>query len=191
MNTQSRFLFPLLAAALLGLAGCATGPKIRAQTAPGAQVDHYRTYGFLEKLGTDNSTYASVLSLNLKAATAREMEARGYRPSTTPDLVLNFNVAEKDKIEGRGGTSFGIGFGRGFGSWRSGYSWGVGVNDSDITTRTEGTLTVDVVDRSRNEIVWTGSAVAQITAKVLDDPRAAIDATVPLIFAKFPGRAAP
>ena len=69
----------LLAAALAVplVAGCATQPKIRAQSAPGGDVARYRTYGFFEKLGTDQSSYSSLLSQNLKSATAREMESRG------------------------------------------------------------------------------------------------------------------
>jgi uncharacterized protein DUF4136 len=183
----------LAMAALVGLvaAGCATKPVIRAQSAPGGSVASYRTYGFFEKLGTDDSTYSSVLSLNLKAAVSREMEARGYRAAPNPDLLVNFNLAQRAKIEGHSGPTFGLGFGRGWGSWRSGYSWGAGINDTDIRSTTEGTLTLDVVDRARNEIVWSGSAAGEITSKVLDDPKAAIDRTVPLIFAKYPGRAAP
>jgi hypothetical protein len=186
-------LLSLVALSLLalGVAGCTAQPKIRAQSAPGASVASYRTYGFFEKLGTDTSTYASVLSLNLKAAVSREMEARGYRAAPNPDLLVNFNLVEKDKIEGHSGPTFGLGFGHGWGSWRSGYSWGGSFSDTDIRSTTEGTLTIDVVDRSRNEIVWAGSAAGRITAKTLDDPKAAIDKTVPLIFAKYPGRAAP
>jgi hypothetical protein len=183
----------LLAAGLLVLvlAGCATGPRIRAQVAPGENVAAYRTYGFFERLGTDDSTYASVLSLNLKAATSRELEARGYRPAPNPDLLVNFHLAQKEKIEGRSGPTFGFGFGRGWGSWRGGYSWGAGISDTDIRSTTEGTLTIDVVDRARNQIAWAGSAAGTITSKVLDDPKAAIDRVVPKIFEKFPGRAAP
>jgi hypothetical protein len=193
-KTLARRTSGLLTAAVLALAlaGCATGPKIRSQTAPGGNVATYRTYGFFEKLGTDVSSYASVLSLNLKAATARELEARGYRAATSdPDLLVNFHLAQKEKVEGRSGPTFGLGFGRGWGSWRSGYSWGMGVHDTDIRSTTEGTLTIDLVDRARNQIVWAGSAAGTITSKVLDDPKAAIDRTVPRIFEKFPGRAAP
>ena len=183
-----RFAALLLGAAALLAAGCTTRPVIRAHSAPGADVAAYRTFGFFDKLATDDSNYSSLLSQYLKAATTREMEARGYRyQATDPDLVLNFHLGEKDKIEGRAGPNFGLSFGRGWG-WRSGYAWGMGINDTDLRTTTEGTLTIDIVDRSKNELVWAGSAVAEVTRKTLDDPRAAIDRTVPLIFAKFPGR---
>lgn len=181
-----RFAALLLGTAALLAAGCATKPVIRAHAAPGANVAAYRTYGFFEKLGTDDSTYSSLLSQYLKAAVSREMESRGYRfEPTNADLVLNFHLAEKDKIEGRSGPSFGLGFGSGWG-WRNGYSWGASINDTDLRTTTEGTLTIDVVDRAKNELVWAGSALAQVTSKSLDDPRGTIDSTVPLIFAKYP-----
>jgi hypothetical protein len=185
-----RFAALLLgAAALLATAGCVTRPVIRAHSAPGADVAAYRTFGFFEKLATDDSSYSSLLSQYLKTATTREMEARGYRfQASNPDLLLNFHLGEKDKIEGRAGPTFGLGFGHGWG-WRSGYAWGMGINDTDLRTTTEGTLTIDIVDRAKNELVWAGSAVAEVTRKSLDDPRGAIDRTVPLIFEKFPGRA--
>jgi uncharacterized protein DUF4136 len=181
----------LLGAALVLATGCAVRPVIRAHTAPGANVAAYRTYGFFDKLGTDDSSYSSLLSTYLKSATALELESRGYRRAeSNPDLLVNFHLGEKERIEGHAGPSLGLGLGRGWG-WRSGYSWGLGmgVNDMDLRTTTEGTLTIDVVDRARNELIWAGSAVAQITSKTLDDPKAAIDRTVPLIFAKYPGRA--
>lgn len=179
----------LFAAAALLAAGCASRPVIRAHAAPGADVATYGTYGFFDKLGTDDSSYSSLLSQYLKTATSREMEARGYRYAATgADLVLNFHLGEKNKLESRPGPNFGLSFGRGWG-WRSGYAWGVGINDADLRTTTEGTLTIDVVDRAKNELVWAGSAVAEVTSKTLDDPRGAIDRTVPLIFAKYPGRA--
>ena len=181
-----RFAVMLLGAAALLAAGCATRPVIRAHSAPGADIAAYRTFGFFEKLATDDSTYSSLLSQYLKAATTREMEARGYRyQAASPDLLLNFHLGEKDKVEGRLGPTFGVGYGWG---WRPGYAWGMGINDTDLRTTTEGTLTIDIVDRSKNELVWAGSAVAEVTRKSLDDPRGAIDRTVPLIFAKFPGR---
>ena len=56
---------------------------------------------------------------------------------------------------------------------------------------TEGTLTLDLVDRMKNELVWSGSAVRTLNAKILDQPRPAIDQAVNLIFAKLPVGAVP
>ena len=42
-----------LAASALILAACASGPTIRANTAPGANLQSYKTYTFVRPLGTD------------------------------------------------------------------------------------------------------------------------------------------
>ena len=48
---------------------------------------------------------------------------------------------------------------------------------------------IDLIDRSRNEVVWSGTAVGELTRKVLDNPEPAIDRSVADIFARYPIRA--
>ena len=55
-----------------------------------------------------------------------------------------------------------------------------------VIALTEGTLVVDLVDRVRNEVVWSGTAVGQLTKKVLDNPGPHIDQSVADIFARYP-----
>jgi hypothetical protein len=45
---------------------------------------------------------------------------------------------------------------------------------------------IDLVDRARNEVVWSGTAVGQLTKKVLDNPGPSIDQSVSDIFARYP-----
>ena len=47
----------LLTAALLALAACASGPKIRADQDPSADFTRYRTYNFVAESGTDRAGY--------------------------------------------------------------------------------------------------------------------------------------
>ena len=51
---------------------------------------------------------------------------------------------------------------------------------------TEGSLIIDLVDRVRNEVVWSGTAVGQITRKSLDHPDETINNSVSEIFARYP-----
>lgn len=170
------------------LGGCATHGDIRSQMALNANLAAYRTYAFMPKLGTDENGYKTITTQSLERAVGREMIARGYVPAPTPDqadLLINFNVKEKDKVEGDVGPE-----GFGYGGWghRYGYGYGFGLDDyyNGITTVTEGTLVVDLVDRVRNEVVWSGTAVGQLTRKVLDNPGPHIDQSVADIFAKYP-----
>jgi hypothetical protein len=189
VNTVGRFSFAgrtVVAAALLAIvAACATRPEVRTQSAPNLDIARYSTYGFIDKPGTDTAGYTTLTTRYLQEAVAREMEARGYKRSESPDLLINFNVATKDKIESRPGPNVGVGYG-GWG-WRRGYGYGVGIGTySDIRNFTEGTLTVDVVDRARNELIWSGTAVGRLTKTAMNQPQASINEAVDLIFDKYP-----
>jgi hypothetical protein len=172
------------AALALGLlCACASQPEIRTQSAPDLNLARYATYDFMAKPGTDTSSYTSLTTRFLKESVGREMQARGYTRSDQPDLLINFNVLTADKVEGTSGPGVGYGWWRGY----YGYGWGAGYADwSDIHTYTEGTLTIDVVDRARNELVWSGSAVGRLTSEVLAKPQPAIDDAVSRIFARYP-----
>jgi hypothetical protein len=173
-------------AGLLALAACETLPVIRTEIAPGTNLSAYHSYDYFEKPSTDRRGYTTITTRSVEAAIDREMTARGYVRGPNPDLKINFNIAKRDKLT----TYPGPGYGVGFGGWRHGYGWGLGFNNSaDVETITEGTLTVDLVDRVKNELVWSGSAVRTLDAKVLDQPRKAIDQAINLIFAKFPAGA--
>jgi hypothetical protein len=181
----------LVAAGLLALlAACQSRPQIRTQTAPALDILKYQTYGFVEHPDTDKAGYTTLTTRYLKDAVNREMLARGYALSEKPDLLVNFSVANKDKVEGTTGSSFGVGYGGGWGGWggwgRRGVGVGVGIGDRDIRTVTEGSLTIDVVDHQRSELIWSGTAAGRLTQKALNDPQPAIDKAVGLIFAKYP-----
>jgi len=188
-NVHTFTLFTMVVGASLLLASCATRYDIRSQMAVSANLTSYHTYAFMAKPGTDKDGYKSLATQALERAVNREMYNRGYTPAAVgsePDLVINFNIKEKDKVEGDG-LGVGYGWGYGFGP-RWGYGYGLGLDDyyNGIQTVTEGSLVVDLVDRVRNEVVWSGTAVGQITKKSLDHPDETIDRSVGQIFARYP-----
>jgi len=170
-------------------AGCAAGPSIYVNTDPVANFSAYRTYDFESPLGTDKPDYASVLSQYLRAATARELESRGYQRSDKPDLIINFNVQTKEKVETSSMPS-GPRFG-GYYGYRSGYYGVWGGYETQTTQYTEGTLTVDVVDGARKQLVWEGTVVGRVRDEDRANLQAAIDKVIPQIFAKYPYRVTP
>jgi len=182
-------LFALAGLGIL-LSSCQTRPEIRTQAAPQADLASYHTYGFMPKPSTDSAGYKTITTQSIESAVSREMRARGYTlvpPSQQPDLLVNFAVKTHDKVESRPGATVGVGYGWGWGRW----GWG-GLGDyyNDIRTVTDGSLTIDVVDRERNEAVWSGTAVGRLTKKVLDNPGPAVDEAVADIFAHYPKKSA-
>ena len=185
-TTDAARLVRLSALAVVGvlLAACQTRPEIRTQAAAQVDLASYHSYGFMSKPGTDAEGYRTITTQSIERAVSREMEARGYGlagPGREPDLLVNFSVKTHDRVEGE--PAVGVGYGWGWGR----YGWG-GLGDyyNDIRTVTDGSLTVDVVDREHNQAVWSGTAVGRLTKKVLDNPGPAIDEAVADIFARYP-----
>jgi hypothetical protein len=186
-RNQTMFRSTVLLVLGLFLAGCAVRPEVRTQGAANANLAAYHTYAFMPKPGTDKDGYKTLNTQTLERAVGREMLARGYTAATAAeaDLLINFNVKEKDKVEGDVGPTAGFGYGWGR---HYGYGYGFGFDDyyNGITTVTEGSLMIDLIDRSRNEVVWSGTAVGELTRKVLDNPEPAINRSVADIFARYP-----
>jgi hypothetical protein len=169
------------------LAGCAaSGPTIIANRAPGFDLSQYRTFGFYSPLSTDMGTTRSIDSQTLIAATSRELEARGLtRDDDNPDLLVNFLIATKEKIESRPTAGPSMYYGRSrYGTW-GGYGVGMGTT-TEVVQRTEGTLSVDVVDSERDELVWEGSATGRVTNKVRENRQVLMGSAIREIFLQFP-----
>jgi Domain of unknown function (DUF4136) len=174
MFAQNRYQWLAVVTGLL-LAACATGTAVRSQIAQNANLAAYRTYAFVARPGTDKEGYKTLTTQDIERAVSREMQARGYAlaPDGQADLLINFNVKEQDIVEGD--------LEPGDDDW-----YNSGDYYKSITIVTERSLMIDLVDRARNEVVWSGTAVGELTKKMLDNPGPAIDQSVADIFARYP-----
>jgi hypothetical protein len=179
-----------VAAATALLAACATTPIVRTRMAPQANLAGFHTYAFLPKPGTDTGPYHSLTTQQLETDVGQELQARGYVPAAageTPDLLVNFTVGAHDRVEGTlGGPGWGPGWGRwgAWGPWGGGPGWGPGYGD--IETITTVSLSIDLVNRADNSVVWSGTAYSDHTRQMLDHPAEAIDLATHQIFLQFP-----
>ena len=172
---------------LLMLTGCATSPDVRVDFDRTADFTHYKTFGFISPLGTDRGGYQSLVSQHLKAATQRQMEARGLHLDTVaPQLLINFYAQLNEKL--RITTMPTAGMGGGYYGYRAGmYSpWRMYNNQTTVTPYTEGTLNIDVIDAARKQMVWEGVVIESVTQNTLDNLATAINAAVAAAFAKYP-----
>ena len=186
-HSMTRWLPLAAAAGLLALGGCATGPDVRVDYDRTADFSAYRTFAFASPLGTDRSGYQSVVSQHLKAATQREMEARGMRlDPAAPQLLVNFSAALSDKL--RVTTLPTMSMGVGYYGYRGGmYStWPLYADQTTVSQYKEGTLNIDVVDAARKQLVWEGVVTDSVTQKMLDNVPAAVDAAVKAACLKYP-----
>lgn len=182
--------FVLAGTAALALGACATtsGPSVRIDADPTANMAAYGSYSFFEPFGTDRSGYSTPLGNAVKQAVRREMDARGLRyMESGGDLLVNAAVKSSEKTDVSTMPTMDPYFG-----YRGGrYSPWMGYSQETIVRQyTEGTLTLDLVDRARKQLVWSGAALGRITDKVRNDPQTAVDTAVREILARYPKPAA-
>lgn len=179
-----------LLTALLVIAGCSSGPTIRTDQDPSANFNAYRTYNFVNDVGTDRAGYSTLVTTHFKRAISREMESRGYRlDASNPDLLVNFFTSMKDRVETRPAPDMMLG--TGYYNSRLGVytAWPLYRRNTETTTYQVGTASIDVVDAARKQLVWEGVAEGRLSEDTLANPGPSIDSAVKEIFAKYPASA--
>jgi len=150
-------LLSICALALL-LSGCASGPTIVANTNPGTDFSAFKTYNFIQPLGTDRSGgVRTPLSSRLVSSMNRELISRGMSLSDSPDLLVDFVVSAEDRIDIRQTPTHTVHrshWNRGFSTWPT-YS-------TTVRQYTEGSLIIDLIDPATNTLVGEGGAQQRI-----------------------------
>jgi hypothetical protein len=148
----------VVAAALVATA-CTSGPEIRRDVSPSASFGTYKTFAFFPELATDRAGYETVFTARLKDATRRQMEMKGYTyAETDPD------------------------------GYRGGYGYAMSTPTVETYEYKQGTLTIDLVDRAKNALVWNATAEGRVSKEARKNPGPAIDAVVTEMMAPLPGR---
>ena len=177
--------------AALWLAGCETGPDIRADYDKAADFGKYRTYNFVAATGTGSTDAKSLAQQILQSAASREMESRGYTKADNADLLINFKgkLEEKTDIESTPAPMYGAGWG--YRGWYGAPYGAYGYGGTEVSTRryNVGTLVMDIVDREKKQVVFQGGAEQEVTKKMLQDRETLLNGAVASIFAKYPFRA--
>lgn len=135
----------LLAVALLTIAAGCSGITTQANTAPGANLGKYHTYGWYHP---PTGEMQSLAEQEVRSALQRDLAQKGLSLATTeaPDFLVAYHAKRQEKVQV---TPSGYGYGF------YGYGWG---GFPDVTTYTEGTLVVDFVDPQTNQVFWRGTA---------------------------------
>ena len=180
----------VLAGLLLALAGCAeTQRQVRSDYDRTANFNSYRTFDFYSEAGRSptGGDYSTLVAQRIRAASEREMAARGYVRAENPDLLVNFRVTVKNiqkvsTVPSAGPPAYQYRYGA-YRGWPT-YSYETWVREYD-----EGTLLIDLVDASRQQLVWEGAGTGRVTQKKLDNIEATVNAAVAAIFEQYPFRA--
>ena len=184
-----RFIAAVRTTLIVVLAGvssvaCNSGPQARVDKDSHANFANYKTFAWLEQTAeqTDETKVPETLSeQRVRSAITTVLQGKGYTlDETHPDVRVHgvLNVYERPK---QSGVSIGLGAGGGSGN----VSGGVGVSVPIGKRReTVAAMKVDVIDTTRNEQVWFGSAEQALSGTIASD--ADIQALTEAILAKYP-----
>lgn len=188
MSIWTTLKLALVGAMALVLSACASGPRVYTDADPTADFGQFQTYAFLEAAGKNaEAQYQTLSGQRVEDAIALAMQARGYKLDIEqPDLLINFHLKTEEKTRSSPPVYVG-----GYYGYRSGMyvGWPGYIEPGYVDSYTEGTLTVDLVNRRSNQMVWEGTAVARVTSAVREAPNETVRGAVASIFAQYPYRA--
>ncbi|GMN11200.1 DUF4136 domain-containing protein [Croceitalea sp. MTPC9] len=156
----------------------------------------YKTYAFY-KTGIDKAQISDLDKKRILKAIDTEMSSRGFTKSQNPDILVSIFTKEREQVDvynnnfGWGGWGWG-GFGwGGFGwggpwAWGPGFGWGGGFGPN-VSTRTEGSLYIDLIDTRNKELVWQGRGIGTLNnIKNIDKKEERIKEFVSQILEDYP-----
>jgi hypothetical protein len=156
-----------------------------------ANFSEYKSYAFY-KTGIDRVQISDLDKKRILRAIETEMTSRGFVKSETPDILINIFTKEQERVDvynnnfgwgGMGGWGWG---GWGMGPWGPGYGWGWG-GGSMVSTSTEGSLYIDLVDTKSKQLVWQGKGEGTLSnTKSIEKKEQRIKEFVSQIMEQYP-----
>ena len=149
-------LFKILPVALLlvMLSSCVS-VRVASDYDKNANFDTYKSFAFY-KNGIDKAEISDLDKRRILRAIEAELLAKGFTKSETPDLLVSIFTKSREKVNvyNNGWGPYGYGWG-----WSPWY-WN---NYSHVSTSTEGTLYIDLIDAKKKELVWQGIGAGNIS----------------------------
>lgn len=156
MKAMKIMMVPVLLA--LFLSSCSS-VRVLSDYDKDANFNNYKSYAFY-KTGIDKAQISDLDKKRILRAIETEMTARGFVKSENPDILVSIFTKEREQVD-----VYSNYWGGGFGWGWSPYYWGgfgPGWGGSNVSTRTEGSLYIDLIDAKNKELVWQGKGVGNL-----------------------------
>jgi hypothetical protein len=168
------------AAMLVTLLACGGVNVLETDVDEDFHLSRYTTFDFfeLEASGDTARNFSRNVGL-LRQAITRELESKGLeKTSVSPDLLVNIGIVVEEKVQTRETTirEAPIYIGQRRYRWES--------EEVEVGRYREGTVTVDLVDRAENKMVWKG-VVESVIPQKQEKLQERIDEGVEALFEKL------
>ncbi|WP_339715896.1 DUF4136 domain-containing protein [uncultured Kriegella sp.] len=145
-------VLPVLA--MVFMASC-TSVRVLSDYDREANFTTYKSYAFY-KTGIDKAQISDLDKKRILKAIDAELSSRGFVKSENPDILISIFTKEKEQVDIYNNYWGGFGWG-----WNP-YYWGPGWGGNNVSTRTEGSLYIDLIDAKNKELVWQGKGVGNL-----------------------------
>ena len=112
---------------------------------------NYKSYAYL-KSGIDKAEISDLDKKRILNSIDEVMQSKGFSKSENPDVLISIFTKERERLDVYQNYGFGCG-------WNP--YWGMGY--SNVTTSSEGTLFIDIIDAKTKELVWQGEGSGYLT----------------------------
>jgi len=178
-------LYKVLFASLFFVAASCSSIKVYSDYDKNADFSAYKTYAFYKK-GIDKVEISDLDKRRILKAIEAQLDAKGMVKSEDPDLLVNIFTKSREKIDVYNNNYYGWYpwyYGYGYGYFGPGYGFGY----TNVSSSTEGTLFIDLIDARKKELVWQGIGTGLLSySKSIEKKEAMINEFVTEIMVAYP-----
>ena len=143
-----------------------------------ANFNSYTSFAFY-KTGIDKAQISDLDKRRILRAIESQLLAKGMTKSETPSLLVSIFTKERERVDVYNDH---FGYGWGWHPW-----WYGGYYGRHVSTSTEGTLYIDLIDAKTKSLVWQGMGTSKlITSSNMEKREERIRLIVSEILAKYP-----
>ena len=164
------------------LSSCGSSISVYSDFDKSVDFSQYKTYAFHKK-GIDRVEISELDKKRILNAIDRELSLKGMTKSENPDLLINILTKERERINV---NQYNAGWGYGWGWGWNPYLWGG--RSTYVSSSTEGTLYIDLIDAKKKELVWQGEGIGYLTENRSEKEKR-INEFVAKILEQFPPKA--
>lgn len=161
---------------IITLGSCST-VRVASDYDKQVSFENYKTFAFY-KPGIDKAEISDLDKKRILRAIEASMMNKGYTKSDNPDVLVSI-FAKTQKNVNIYQNNIGWGYGWGWNPWY----WGTHYNT--VSTSTQGTLYIDLIDAKNKELIWQGVG-SSVLAQSIDKKQEKINTIVNAILKKYP-----
>lgn len=177
-----KFYFPAFVLLFSILLSCST-VDVYSDYDKKTDFSNFKTYAFYKK-GIDKVEISDLDKRRILRAIEKELNAKGMVASENPDILVNIFTKSREKIDVYNNAY------HGWYPWYYGYGFygpGYGFGYVNVSTSTEGTLFIDLIDARKKELAWQGIGTGVLSyQKNIEKKEARINEIVSKIMLAYP-----